>query len=267
MSKDLIRRDQVHDTHMKYVIIRLDYSGVQDSVELIRAFERRFLSDYRYKQEGEMRKVSVTYSEEDLQNISRAVKASVKEIETEKIVRYVELRNVKGAVSLDISKFYLCMTIGYDENYEGLGRYLDSFKGAITTFKDKFGYFSPKRLGIRKCRVQEFTSVADMNSVFEPFVYNDGNLPIGNLGDSPRMYRASLQDSGEMAIKVNIIRNMRPLYVPEGKKLFTSLDIDAYVDNQALLAKRNINRIIDEVNEFEFKVYKMCMREDALLAE
>ena len=49
--------------------------------------------------------------------------------------------------------------------------------------------------------------------------------------------------------------------------MFTSLDIDAYVDNQALLAKRNINRIIDEVNEFEFKVYKMCMREDALLAE
>lgn len=68
MSKDLIRRDQVHDTHMKYVIIRLDYSGVQDGVELIRAFERRFLSNYRYKQEGEMRKVSVTYSEEDLQN-------------------------------------------------------------------------------------------------------------------------------------------------------------------------------------------------------
>lgn len=52
MSKDLIRRDQVHDTHMKYVIIRLDYSGVQDGVELIRAFERRFLSNYRYKQEG-----------------------------------------------------------------------------------------------------------------------------------------------------------------------------------------------------------------------
>lgn len=267
MSKDLIRRDQVHDTHMKYVIIRLDYSGVQDSGELISAFERRFLSDYRVKKEGEMRKVSVTYSEEDLRNISKAVKASVREIENEKIARYVELKNVKGAVTLDISKFYICMTIGYDENYEGLRQYLDSFKGAITTFKDKFGYFSPKRLGIRKCRVQEFTSAEEMNSVFEQFVYNDGNLPIGKLGDSPRMYRASLQDDGELAIKVNIIRKMRPIYTPLGKNLFTSLDIDAYVDNQALLAKRNINKIIDDVNEFEFKVYKMCMREDALLAE
>ena len=265
MSKENILRHQVHDKHMKYVIIRLDYSGVQDSGELIKAFERRFLSDYRTRKTGEMKKVSVTYNEEDLQNISKAVKASVKEIETESIMRYEGLKNVKGVVTLDISKFYLCMTVGYDENYEGLSRYLDSFKGAITIFKDKFGYFAPKRLGIRKCRVQQFNNIQDLERIFEPFAYNDCNLPIGQLGDGPRIYRASLQEDNNVAIKVNIMRKIQPM-LPNRKNLLTILDIDAYVDDQVLLATHNINKIIDNVNNFEFKVYKMFMREEALLA-
>ena len=42
MSKADIQRNQVHDAHMKLVIIRLDYSGVIDSSELIKIFDKRF---------------------------------------------------------------------------------------------------------------------------------------------------------------------------------------------------------------------------------
>ena len=46
-------------------------------------------------------------------------------IEKEKIVRYRGLNNVPGDVTLDISQFYICMTIKYNENYDGFNNYVE----------------------------------------------------------------------------------------------------------------------------------------------
>ena len=265
MSKDSIQRSDVHDTHMKYVILRLDYSGMQDVDALKKEFHKRYGGNFSKEEVGVLKSASLTFREEDLKAISKAVTASIRDIENGQIFRYRGLKHVKGDVTLDISQFYLCMTIGYHDDYEGLNKYLDSFKGAITTFKEKFSYFTPKRLGIRKCRVENFRQIQEIDRVFESFVFNDGNLPIGKFGESLRVYRASLSDDGEYGIKVNVTRSLQPVLSNGRNEIMTSLDIDAYVDNQNLLISRNINKIIDEVNNFEFKVYKMCMKEDALL--
>ena len=186
-------------------------------------------------------------------------------IEKERIVRYSGLNNTSGDVTFDISQFYICMTIKYNENYDGFNNYVQYFKGAISLFKDNVAYFSPKRLGIRKCRVETFSQKEMLNSVFEPFVFDDSNLPIGNLGDSLREYRAYLQNDNLNNIRVNIIRRIMPVTENGERKLNTILDIDVYYQDGRLLCERDINNLLDEANQFEFEVYKMCMTENVLL--
>ena len=265
MSKSEIQRHQVHDTHMKYVILRLDYSGVTDRKTLIKLFDNRFPRAFKKRDNVITKEVSLTLRQEDLKTISAAVSVPVSVIEKEPIIRYSGVTNVKGDVTLDISQFYICMTIKYDENYDGLDKYLEYFKGAITVFKS-IDYFCPRRLGIRKCRTQNFMSEDDVNKVFEKFVFDDENLRIGSLGKLPREYRTYLGDETKGGIRVNIIRKAHPITLKGVDMIWTSLDIDAHLDDQEQLLNRDITNLISEVNEFEFEVYKMCMKESELLS-
>ena len=265
MSKETIQRGDVHDKHMKYVILRLDYSGVTDSKALTRLFDDRFPKAFNERLNVVTREVSLTLRKEDLKAISDAVSVPVSVIEKEQIVRYNGLKTVKGDVTLDISQFYICMTIKYDNNYEGLDKYLEYFKGAITVFKNKIDYFCPRRLGIRKCRVQDFYTVDELNTVFEKFVFDEDGFPIGKLGVLPREYRTYLGDETRNDVRVNIVRKAQLVKIKGEDKIWTSLDIDAHSDNPELLQKRDIGNIISDVNQFEFDVYKMCMRECELI--
>ena len=264
MSKADIQRNQVHDNHMKFVIIRLDYSGVTDSAELVKLFDKRFPKAFKDRGYVITREISLALRKEDLVSISEAVSVPISLIEKEKIVRYRGLNNVPGDVTLDISQFYICMTIKYNENYDGFNNYVEYFKGAITLFKEKVDYFSPRRLGIRKCRVEAFSQLELLNTVFEPYVYNDPNLPIGNFGDSMREYRSYLQNDNLNNIRTNIIRRFMPIAENEVRKFNTILDIDVYYQDRKLLLEREMSNLIDEANQFEFEVYKMCMKEDML---
>ena len=265
MSKADIQRNQVHDAHMKLVIIRLDYSGVIDSSELIKIFDKRFPRAFQNRNYVVAKEISLALRKDDFNSISEAVSVPVSVIEKERIVRYSGLNNTSGDVTFDISQFYICMTIKYNENYDGFNNYVQYFKGAISLFKDSVAYFSPKRLGIRKCRVETFSQKEMLNSVFEPFVFDDSNLPIGNLGDSLREYRAYLQNDNLNNIRVNIIRRIMPVTENGERKLNTILDIDVYYQDGRLLCERDINNLLDEANQFEFEVYKMCMTENVLL--
>lgn len=267
MNKAGIQRNQVHDNHMKFVIVRLDYSGVTDSTELVKLFDKKFPKAFKDREYVITREISLALRKEDLVSISEAVSVPISVIEKEKIVRYRGLINVPGDVTLDISQFYICMTIKYNENYDGFNNYVEYFKGAITLFKEKVDYFSPRRLGIRKCRVENFTQLERLNAVFEPFVFNEPNLSIGKLGESLREYRSYLQNDNLNNIRTNIIRRFMPIAENGERRYNTILDIDVYYRDKDLLIGRDINNLIDEANQFEFEVYKMCMAENYLLGQ
>ena len=42
MAKDRFSRENTHDTNLKTVIIRLDYSGVSDINDLVKLFDKKF---------------------------------------------------------------------------------------------------------------------------------------------------------------------------------------------------------------------------------
>lgn len=265
MSKQTIQRSQVHDKHMKYVILRLDFSGVtMNSDELVKVFDHRFPKVFKERSYVITNEVSVTLREEDFEEISKSASIPVNAIKRERVVRYSGIKDAVCQVSLDISQFYLCMTINCQDNYDGLSKYVEVFKGTITLFREKIPYFYPRRLGLRKCRQQQHVSMQEVNTIFESYAFYDENLNLGNRGAFPIEYRASIKDDTHNGIKINLIRRLS--YANNINKVVSNLDIDVYYDSAEYL-EHNINNIIDDANEYEFDVYKRFMLETYLTAQ
>lgn len=261
MSKADIQRSQVNDTHMKYVILRIDYSGVTNSSKLVDLFDKRFPRAFRYRNLVTQREVSVAFRQEDLQAISKAVSVPLNVVDKEPLYRYSGFRQGQCQATLDISQFYMCMTINCENNYDGLDKYLECFKGAISIFMNAVDYFYPQRLGIRKCRIQDFNTIEAINNVFESFVFNELNLQIGQE-QSYREYRTSILDINQNKLNINVLR--KRYHMTNNEQYRTSLDIDVYYQDDELLNRININQLIHIANDCEFDVYKMCMTNNYL---
>ena len=261
MSKADIQRDQVHDTHMKYVIMRIDYSGVTNSTKLVDLFDKRFPRAFRNRNLVTQREISVAFRQEDLQTISKAVSVPINVVDKEPLYRYSGFKQGRCQATLDISQFYMCMTINCEHNYDGLNNYLECFKGAISIFMNTIDYFHPQRLGIRKCRVQDFDTIEAINNVFESFVFDVPNLQIGQE-QSYREYRTSILDVNQNKLNVNVLR--KRYFVTKNEQYRTALDIDVYYQDDELLNDNNINQLVHLANDYEFNVYKMCMTNNYL---
>ena len=264
MAKDRFSRERTHDTNMKTVILRLDYSGVADSSELVKWFDKRFPSAFRERNEHHNREFNIQLRKEDIETISKTLSLPVSVIERETIMRYHRMKDVNCDVTLDISKYYLCMTLKCDNNYDGLDKYVACFKGAITTFRENIPYFCPRRLGLRKVRVENKQTFRDFDNVFEDYVYK-----IPSYGFVYNSFLATdYVDCFELSTLNNLRFNVRGkldhIKAPNGQMEYKStLDIDAYYQNDAL-ANANINDWLTIANLKAFEIYKFCMKESYL---
>lgn len=264
MAKERFLRENTHDTNIKTVIIRLDYSGVADLNDLVKLFDKKFPDEFKERHEHHNREFNIQLRKEDIETISETLSLPVSVIERETIMRYHGMKRGNCDVFMDISKYYLCMTLKSEGNYDGIDKYLASFKGAITVFKDKIPYFRPRRLGLRKVRVESKPSLIDFENIFENQLFR--NHIFGY--DAPALLRKESIDSFVVPKLDNLRFNVRALMNhgknAEGNLLYTStLDIDAYYINKSL-DDADINRLITTANKQEFEVYKNCMKETYL---
>lgn len=259
MSKDRFIRERIHDTNMKMIIIRLDYSGVTNGGDLVSLFDKRFPSSFKKREERFNRDINISFRQEDLEVISKTLSLPVSVIEKEKTMRYVGMKNVACNAILDISQYYLCMTIECENNYDGLDKYVECFKGAITVFKDKIDYFCPRRLGLRKVRVEHKTTLKEFDEVFEDFVYivPDYGMNKVKVRGTEYIDVIELEDK----LRFNIRGKIDSTDKPEG--YLSSLDIDAYYNGE-FLASADINSLLTRANLQEFEIYKACMKEKYL---
>lgn len=262
-SKDDIKREKVKDPCLRQIIMRLDYAGVSDVVDLVKIFEKKFPSDFRSKDEVYSRNFAIR--QDDLREISETLSVPVKIIQDERITRYSGLKNVNGKTTLDISRYFICMTIDIENEYDGLTKYVDKFKGAVTGFKD-IAYFNPRRLGIRKIRVESFDTIADAGHTFEPFVYPNPNFELAEPTTNKVVYYNCLSDLENEHLRYNVRREYGMVQKPDGSQNGYQfiLDIDAYYNDATILNSKRINDLIGLANEQEFELYKSCMTFDYL---
>ena len=261
MAKDRFIRERTHDTNIKTVIIRLDYSGVADLNDLVKCFDKKYPNEFKERYEHHNREFNIQLRKEDIETISKTLSLPVSVIERETIMRYHGMKRGNCDVVMDISKYYLCMTLNSDGSYDGIDNYLSCFKGAITLFKDNIPYFRPRRLGLRKVRVQSKSNLDDFKNIFEDQLFR--NHIFGY--NAPALLRKESIDCFVVPQFNNLRFNVRGLMNhgknPEGDLQYTStLDIDAYYTDKSL-DNTDINRLITMANLQEFEVYKNCMKE------
>lgn len=265
MSKERFERNRLHDTNMKTVIIRLDYAGVIDNQELVKIFDKRFPSAFRSRQEIHNSEFTINLRGDDLKDISDTLSVPVSVIQKERVYRYQGLKDVACEVTLDISQYYLCMTINCQNNYDGLDKYIECFKGAISVFAEKNSYFQPKRLGLRKIRVENKPRIEDFTSIFETFVFNIPGYSLASSLNLKTKYYDYIEcpDMNNLRFNINRAINRLEKRSDQGiSYLYQSvLDIDAYYKSDTL---NRINELLNQANKEEFKVYKACMKETYL---
>lgn len=266
MAKSEFTRSRIHDHYMKRIIIRLDYSGVRDGAKLVDLFDRKFPKAFRESKDIFNNEFSIQLRNDELKDISESIQVPINVIQKEKIVRYSGMKNVACDVILDISQYYLCMTIQCNGNYDGLDKYIECFKGAITVFSDSIPYFQPKRLGLRKIRVEDKSTIQEFADTFEPFVFNIPGYAINNSVNLKSEYVDYIQQPSNNNIKFNIRRVIGLNNKSDNNNELVStyvatLDIDAYYKDTEL---RNINELLNQANVLEFEVYKSCMKESYL---
>ncbi|MCQ2340633.1 MAG: hypothetical protein MJZ79_07665 [Paludibacteraceae bacterium] len=258
-DKSIFSREKIHDINMRVVIVRLDFAGINDLNDLVKTFEKNFPKAFKHKCVMENREVNVSFREKDFESISKSLSLPIETIKSERFVRYEGIEGCMCDVSFDISQFYLCLTIKCHDNYDGLMSYVAPMKGAIKLFKEKFHYFVPKRLGIRKVRVQTKDIMHEFNEVFEPFVFGFPTFGLDNPISRKSEYFDILEDRANN-LCFNIRREIGYVQNKDGEnKYSTTLDIDAYYHEQAL-QNGKVNEMLTYANQMEFDIYKECMK-------
>ena len=264
MAKDNISRENVRDRKLKLVILRLDFAGVSDIQSLVKLFDNRFPKEFKSRTEIHNRQFNISFREEDLKEISDTLSLPVSVIKNEKVYAYKGMKNVVCDTTMEISQYYLGLTVKCNDNYDGLDSYVESFKGAISVFKDKIPYFAPKRFGIRKVRIQEMPTLFDFNDVFEDFVFKMPSFDVPNHTLLKNVNVSYIELPEANNLRINVRREMAKGTNGDGLDQYRAiLDIDAYYKEDAL-SSGNINRMITEANEQAFIVYRSCMRESYL---
>lgn len=257
-DKNIFSRQSIKDVNMQVVIVRLDFAGVSDSNDLVKLFDKKFPKSFRRRSVVENREININFRESDFKSISDSLSLPINAIKKERFVRYEGMENCSCDVCLDMSQFYLCLTIKCQNNYDGITNYVAPFKGAINLFIDKIPYFTPKRLGIRKVRVETKPSIDDFRSIFEPFVFPRPFYIDSKLSDKKSEYIDIIEED-LTGLRVNIRRELGLASDSNGGAIYsTSLDIDAYY-HEEVLTKNKINEMINYANEREFEIYRDCM--------
>lgn len=256
-SKDQLTRNMVHDTKMKIVIIRLDYSGVEDLSALIKIFDDK-IKCFKSRRELYNNQMNVTLREEDLATISKSLSIPVNVIRKEKIWRYFDSTLGVCETTLDISQYFMCMTIKSENNYDGLDIYSSVFKEAAELFKSEISYFEPKRLGLRKVRIEDFKDLADSADIFESNVFClNHKFTETDPTYLEKHYKDVLINDCKNRLWININRSIK--YFDTDAIYKSALDIDAYYQDDKSLSETPITDLLSEANEIEFNIYKSCM--------
>ena len=263
-NKDEISREMVHDKKMKIIILRLDYIGVTDLIALISAFESVFSGSFSMRQEVYNNQLNVSLRAEDLNSISESLSVPVNVIRKEKLWRYSGLKDVMCKTSLDISQYYLCLTIMCEDNYDGLDIYMPYFERTVKAFKDNNRYFRPKRLGLRKNRVEKFEEYDNIASTFEKSVFCMDNFFSCCEKHIVKNYIDVVRNTCSNDLQVNINRKIEPVVIDDKEIYKTALDIDAYYQSEEILNSLPIDQLLSNANNYEFEIYKSCMTQKYL---
>lgn len=238
---------------LRNVLIRLDYSGIDDIQKAISNKVDFFSRHFGVYTRGKANNASIDFTNVD--DIAKTLSIPVREIKSETVHTYTEWKGEQhDDVNLSITSYYTTLNVAC-RDYKTIDEYLVFIKAFIELMYEIFSFMNIKRIGIRKLGGDTFESNDKMINVYKK------DLLFGqDIDSSARFLQREYTDRYAIAdgsMKVNYSRNYR-LRVVEGQdKSQAMLDIDGYVDESnisqydvkgdAMKVLSKINTSIDEV--------------------
>lgn len=211
---------------LRNVLIRLDYSGIDDIQKAISNNEQFFGRHFGVYTRGKANNASLDLTNVD--DIAKTLSIPVREIKSETVHTYSEWRGEQhDDVKLSITSYYTTLNVAC-RYYKTIDEYLAFIKELIDMMYEIYSFMDIKRIGIRKLGGDTFDSIEQMFHVYK------SDLFFGqDIDQTARFLQREYTDRYAFAdgsMKVNYSRNYR-LRVVEGKnKCQAMLDIDGYVD-------------------------------------
>ena len=256
MKKEDIRREDLHCSLLKRVIIRADISAMmklEDSLSNITSqewFKGLFMS---------MEKFNATSPivPDRTNSVSESIGAEVR--------RFFDCTiEPRQNLVFDISDEFICLDIKCDDRYERLDTYIDLFARVLGQVIHDDGYVKLKRLAIRKIDGLVLSNANEANRVFE---YFDQRIMERSEGMRRRLYNDCFY-SNKNKVNVNYSRQVK-IGDTDASRFVFAMDTDVYVSSKELDNLRpdttEIKLILsDRINATAFDVFKRGVKEDFL---
>lgn len=227
MKKDTIDelRHTLERNLLKNVLIRLDYSGIDDIQKAISNNEH-FGRHFGVYTRGKANNASLDLTNVD--DIAKTLSIPVREIKSETVHTYSEWRGEQhDDVKLSITSYYTTLNVAC-RDYKTIDEYLAFIKELIDMMYGIYSFMDIKRIGIRKLGGDTFDSIEQMFHVYKRELFFGQDID-----QTARFLQREYTDRYAFAdgsMKVNYSRNYRLRVVDGQDKCQAMLDIDGYVD-------------------------------------
>lgn len=257
--KTEIGRYDLQKNIMKYVLFRIDYIGIANTMDLYNVFMNKFSDKFSSFSSAQQNKYDIQVN--DLESVSESLTIPVKEIQKEEIFKFT--RNTFGTdeLTLNISRFFSTLQIKCT-NYHTIDEYLSFFSEIIIEFKNKLKFFNIKRIGLRKVGGTAFlTTEQDIFHIsFNKELFNFAtNIEGASLVNGRHFDAISYEDRSI----VNIIRLFERGKINDKDAIQITLDLDGYFMGEEL-EKVNSHKILTSINDKLFNIFKQHMTDQFL---
>lgn len=246
---------------LKNVLIRIDYSGVNDIDKWIQDHQK-FMQKYfvNYARGVRNQAMLKLTSPED---IARTLSIPVEEVNKVTIHEFNQWKGKEeDMVTMLVTNYFMSINIRCN-NYKCVDPYLLLAAEFIKSMYHKFGFFKVQRIGIRKISGKVFNNMGEISKIYKSNLFVSDSVNVEPSMVINRRYEDNfvLKDN---TMKANCIRKFR---LDNNKKLQVLLDFDCYIDQFNIMYNNyDINAksldIMTAINNFQFKLFLNSVQQE-----
>lgn len=253
MSKEKFTRSNVKSSILKKVIIRIDFIGLTDMLGCVNSLKTVMQGKFNKFQPINNNNYNVELpGKNNLQGINV-------NLEKRTFYQFTESQIGTNNATFMLGTDFATIEVNCDSRYEGCDEYIKLMAASIDCILKFDSFISIQRLGLRKIDVEEFDSVADMDSSLENHFWN--NYKRNQAYFPLKKTYSDLLYQKDVNTVFHIERTIQEIEREEQKKYQYVFDIDSYkngnlINKDDFSSVSRIEKLISEkMNEPVFNYF------------
>lgn len=268
MAKDQYTRDNVKASCLRRVIILIDYTRVSNEDSWIDYVKENFCKG-KFNKYAPILPENDKSHRENAKGIANRLGIPISEFNRNIIHNFIHNTDYfKDDVSLEISRYYMGLTIDVGNEYRGLDKYMKYVSSIIEAMIQNDSFVEIRRIGIRKYDVFQFDDRDSLKRDLEESTVFSNKIE-NKMGELERNY-IDRYYSVEDEVNVTFTRQLKVVNIDEDRSAFqividSDLSINQWIINQRKLQFPNdMEKCLFDLNAKSFNIFKNFVTEDYL---